>query len=290
MALTAGAARAAGDVQIGDLTVPRLGFGAMRLPGPGVWGPPADRDAAIRVVRRAIEHGVRVIDTAWYYGLDVANEIIAAAIHPYPEDLVLVTKLGAARSDDGSWSASVTPEGLRAGNEHDLRGLRLDAVPVTHLRWMDQPDVSFAEALGTMIEMRKEGKIQRIGLSNVTPDQLEFALGETEIVTVSNHFGPTYQADVATLERCEQAGIAYLPFFPLAAGGVSKPEGSGHDGLTRVAAKHGVSAAQASIAWLLARSPIVVPIPGTSSVDHLDENVAATAIRFDADDIALLSA
>ena len=191
MTLTPNTAAAAGYVQLGDLTVPRLGFGAMRLPGPGIWGPPADHDEAIRVVRRAVESGIRLIDTAWYYGFDVANEIIAEAIHPYPANLVLVTKLGGSRREDASWHPAMSPGELRAGNERDRRVLGVDSVPVTHLRWMDQPRVSFEEALGAMVEMRAEGLIERIGVSNVSLEQLEIALTTTEIVSVSNHFGPT---------------------------------------------------------------------------------------------------
>jgi aryl-alcohol dehydrogenase-like predicted oxidoreductase len=282
-------AATAGTVRLGDLTVPRLGFGAMRLPGPGVWGPPADRDEAIAVVRRAVELGVRVIDSAWYYGRDVANEIIAAAIRPYPQDLVLVTKLGGARTDDGGWVSGLTPEGLRAGCERDLRVLGVDAVPVVHLRWMDPSPITFSEALDVMLDLQRAGKIQRIGLSNVTPDQLDIALARTPVVSVSNHFGPTHQVDAPTLARCEAEGIAYLPFFPLAAGGVARADAAA-DAIGIVAAKHGVTPAQVALAWLLHRSPVVLPIPGTGRRSHLDENVAAAAIRLDEGDLASLAA
>jgi Aldo/keto reductases, related to diketogulonate reductase len=213
-------ADAAGTVRLGDLEVPRLGFGAMRLPGPGVWGPPTDRDEAIRTVRRAVELGVRVIDSAWYYGLDVANEVIAAAIRPYPEDLVLITKLGGARTDDGTWVSGLTPERLRAGCERDLRVLGIEAVPVVHLRWM------------------------------------------------------------------ENLQIAYLPFFPLGAGRVATATGNA---LGAVAARHDATPAQVAIAWLLGRSPVMLPIPGTSKVAHLEDNVAAAALRLDTADLAELT-
>ncbi len=271
----------AGVVGIGDLSVPRMGFGAMRLPGPGVWGQPKDRDEAIRVVRRAVELGVRVIDTAWYYGDNVANEIIAEAIRPYPEDLVLVTKLGAGRRSDGSWFPAITPEGLRAGNEHDRRVLGLDSVPVTHLRWMDTDTTTFEEALDTMVAMQREGLIQRIGLSNVSLEQLDTALAVTRIVTVSNLFGQTNQGDAAMLARCEEDAIAYLPFFPL--GG-----GKGMETLQEVATAYGATPAQIGIAWLLAKSPVMLPIPGTSSVAHLEENIAAADIVLDPADVARL--
>ena len=280
-------ADAAGTVRLGDLEVPRLGFGAMRLPGPGVWGPPADRDEAIRTVRRAVELGVRVIDSAWYYGLDVANEVIAAAIRPYPDDLVLVTKLGGARAADGTWVSGLTPDALRAGCERDLRVLGIDAVPVVHLRWMDRSaPITFNEALDVMLDLQAQGKIQRIGLSNVTAEQLSAALAKTPIASVSNHFGPAEQSDARTLEMCAVQNIAYLPFFPLGAGRAVSASGNA---LGAVAAKHNATPAQVAIAWLLGRSPAMLPIPGTSKVAHLEDNVAAAALRLDAADLAALT-
>jgi aryl-alcohol dehydrogenase-like predicted oxidoreductase len=297
-------AEAAGTVRLGDLEVPRLGFGAMRLPGPGVWGPPTDRDEAIRTVRRAVELGVRVIDSAWYYGLDVANEVIAAAIRPYPDDLVLVTKLGGARAEDGTWFSGLTPEALRAGCERDLQVLGIEAVPVVHLRWMEragnsadaqrQPRgagnsaaITFTEALDVMLDLQAQGKIQRIGLSNVTAEQVSAALARTPIVSVSNHFGPVEQSDAATLDLCAANGMAYLPFFPLGAGRAVTATGNA---LGSIAAKHDATPAQVAIAWLLARSPAMLPIPGTSKVAHLEDNVAAAALRLDPDDLAMLAA
>jgi aryl-alcohol dehydrogenase-like predicted oxidoreductase len=310
-------ADAAGTVRLGDLEVPRLGFGAMRLPGPGVWGPPTDRDEAIRTVRRAVELGVRVIDSAWYYGLDVANEVIAAAIRPYPDDLVLITKLGGARADDGTWVSGLTPEALRAGCERDLRVLGIDAVPVVHLRWMGSADaqrqprgagnsadaqrqprgadnsadkstpISFTEALDVMLDLQAQGKIQRIGLSNVTAEQVSAAQARTPIASVSNHFGPAEQSDAATLDMCAAQGVAYLPFFPLGAGRAVTATGNA---LGAVAAKHDATPAQVAIAWLLARSPAMLPIPGTSKVAHLEDNVAAASLRLDPDDLAELAA
>jgi aryl-alcohol dehydrogenase-like predicted oxidoreductase len=247
-----------------------------------VWGPPRDRAQALAVLQRAVELGVRVIDTAWYYGLDVANELIAAALRPYPQDLVLVTKLGGARRDDGSWYGAVSDAELRAGCERDLRVLGLDAIPVVHLRWMGehtQDGVSFPDALGTLLDLRAEGKIQRIGLSNVTLDQLEQAL----VATVSNQYGFGQRDDQPVLDRCAAAGIPYLPFFPLVAGG-----GDGDDRLTGVASRHGVSPTQVALAWLLRRSPVMLPIPGTSSVAHLEENIAAAGLRLTDSDLALL--
>lgn len=280
-------ADAAGTVRLGDLEVPRLGFGAMRLPGPGVWGPPTDRDEAIRTVQRAIELGVRVIDSAWYYGLDVANEVIAAAIRPYPEDLVLITKLGGARADDGTWFSGLTPDALRAGCERDLRVLGIEAVPVVHLRWMETSMISFNEALDVMLDLQAQGKIQRIGLSNVSAEQVSAALAKTPIVSVSNHFGPAEQSDAATLDLCAEQQMAYLPFFPLAGG---RAAAATDNALGAVAAKYSATPAQVAIAWLLARSPAMLPIPGTSKVAHLEENVAAAALRLDAEDLADLAA
>ncbi|GAA1819924.1 oxidoreductase [Planosporangium flavigriseum] len=276
-------ARAAGTVRLADCDVPRLGYGAMRLPGPRVWGPPRDRDEALAVLRRAVELGVRVIDTAWYYGPDVANELIAAALRPYPEELVLVTKLGGARRDDGSWYAAVTAAELRAGCERDLRVLGLEAIPVVHLRWMDQPDVRFEDALGTTLDLRAEGKIQRIGLSNVTLDQLEQALAVTDVATVSNQYGLGLRDDQPVLDRCAAAGIPYLPFFPLLAGG-----GGADDRLAAVAVRHGATPTQVALAWLLARSPVMLPIPGTSRVAHLEENLAAGGLKLTEEDLAQL--
>jgi pyridoxine 4-dehydrogenase len=277
-------ATAAGTVNLGDLTVPRLGFGAMQLPGRGVWGPPPDRDEAIRTVRRAVELGVRVIDSAWYYGRDIANGVIAEALRPYPDDLVLVTKLGGARTDDGGWFSAISPDELRAGCERDLRVLGVQSIPVVHLRWMDDAAISFDEALDVMIGLRDAGKIQRIGLSNVSMAQFEAALARTPIASVSNHFGPHQQADAPTLARCEAEGVAYLPFFPLG-GAFARPDGPGESTIAAVADKHGVTPAQISIAWLLHRSPAILPIPGTSKVAHLEQNVAATSIVLDEEDM-----
>jgi pyridoxine 4-dehydrogenase len=284
--MTAPDARDAGLVSLAGRQVPRLGFGAMRLPGRGVWGPPRDRDEALAVLRRAVELGVRVIDTAWYYGDDVANELIAAALHPYPEDLIVVTKLGGARGDDASWHASVDDAGLRAGCERDLRVLGLEQIPVVHLRWMGDEEaggVTFAEALGTMLDLRTEGKIGRIGLSNVTLDQLDQAITMTEVATMSNPYGPTNRADQPMLDRCTELGIPYLPFFPLAMGRVGEDAA-----LASVAEARGVSPAQVAIAWLLQRSPVVLPIPGTSRVAHLEQNVAAAGLQLTAGELQVL--
>ena len=272
-------AAASGTVSVGDLVVPRMGFGAMRLTGPGISGPPADRDEAIQVVRRAAELGVGVFDCSWYYGPYAAHEVVADALYPYAPDVVLVTKLGAARGRDGSWHPALTPEELRAGNEVDLRLLRLDSIPVTHLRWADNSSATFEDALGAMLDLQGEGRIQRIGLSAVTAAQLDVAMRHTEVVTVSNVYSVFDRRDDAVLERCEREGIAYLPWFPL--GGGSVPRGTAvraYDAVREIADRRRLTEAQVALAWLLHRSPVILPIPGTSRVAHLDENVAAASV------------
>jgi pyridoxine 4-dehydrogenase len=280
----------AGTVALGSLTVPRLGYGTMRLTGPHIFGPPADRGEALRVLRRAVEAGVRVIDTAWYYGPDVANELVAEALSPYDEGVVIVTKLGGARTADGGWHSFIAPEQLREGVEHDLRQLRLESVPVTHLRWMDNPDVGFEEALDGLLALVAEGKIQRVGLSNISESHLDIALAKTAVVSVSNAYSVLNRDDDAMVERCAREGIAYLPFFPL--GASPQAPGAGVDGyaaVTAIAQAHGVSATQVALAWLLQRSPIMLPIPGTSSLEHLEDNLAAAALVLDADELTALS-
>lgn len=247
------------------------------------------------MLRRAVELGVRVIDTAWYYGPDVANELVAEALAPYPDDLVLVTKLGGAREDDRSWRAALTAAELRAGCERDLRLLGVDVLPLVHLRWMGAageevgaegggPAVSFDDALETMLVLQAEGKIQRIGLSNVTLDQLETALSRTPVASVSNLYSVTRRSDDAVLDRCAEAGIAYLPFFPLAIGHVGEDAA-----LLEVSGRVGATPAQVALAWLLVRSPVMLPIPGTSSLAHLEENVTAAGLRLPDEALAALT-
>src|SRR3954452_18582771 len=278
-------AAAAGTLSLAGRDVPRLGYGTMRLTGPRIFGPPADRGEAVRVLRRAVELGVRVIDTSWYYGPYVADEILAEALHPYG-DVVLVTKLGGARRDDGSWYAAITPAELRAGCEHDLRLLRVDSVPVAHLRWMPGTEVPFDEALGAMIGLREAGKIQHIGLSSVSAAQIDAALAVTPVATVSNAFSVVDRTDEATVDRCALAGIAYLPFFPLGASPVRTGAGvTGLEAVERVAARHAATSTQVALAWLLQRSPTIVPIPGTSSVAHPAEKGGSAGLRLSAEDV-----
>jgi pyridoxine 4-dehydrogenase len=280
-------------IQLGDLEVRRLGFGAMRIPGDGVWGEPADPAAAHAVLHRAIELGINLIDTAWYYGPYVANRIIAEALHPYPSDLVLATKLGGCRLPDRSWAPYLRPEDLRSGAEEDLRTLKLEQLPVVHLRWIDQPDVAFGEALDAMIDLQREGKIRHLALSNVNVEQLEYALARTPIVAVQNLFNlgggggpiPVAARPEAVLAACEARGIAFLPFFPLAIGALTTGSGA----LAAAAQRHNCTPAQLAIAWLLARSPVMLPIPGTSKVAHLEENIGAVHVVLEPSTVAELA-
>ncbi len=284
-------------IRLGDLEVSRLGFGAMRLPGKDVWGEPLDRQKAVRVVQRAVELGVNLIDTSWYYGPFTANEIIADALHPYPAGLVIATKLGGQRLPDKSWAPFNKPAELRQGCEHDLRTLRREVLDVVHLRYMPTA-VSWEEQVDALIALRQEGKIRHIAVSNVSVAQVEVALARTPIVAVQNMFNVSggrgalakashseVESPEAVLALCEEKGIAYLPFFPLAVGQVGR-----HRGVVEVAQAHGATAAQIAIAWLLARSKVMLPIPGTGSLEHLEENCAAGRIALSADEVQKIAA
>jgi pyridoxine 4-dehydrogenase len=266
-------------------TIPRIGFGTMRLHGENVMGPPKDHDVAIAVLRRARELGIKLIDTAWYYGPDVSNKLLAEALHPYPEDMIIITKLGGKRDTQGNWLPANTPEELRKGMERDLKLLKIDSVPIVHLRWMGEGlDDKFRDAFETMLHMKQEGLLKDIGLSSVTEEQLDYALVRTTIATVSNAYSLTDRHDDAMINRTAKEGIAYLPFFPLAVGKVAE-----HEALLRWAEELHVAPTQLALAWLLHRSPNILPIPGTSSVEHLEENVAALDIELPAEAIAELS-
>ncbi len=270
--------------------VSRIGFGAMQLPGPGVFGPPRDRDEAIAVLRRAVELGVDHIDTAQYYGPDVANELIHAALHPYPDDLVLVSKLGAGRDDRGGWFEASSPDELRAGAVENLRSLELETIPVVNLRvFAGEPDARFDDQLATMIAMREEGLIGGIGVSNVSLAQTERAMAATEIVCIQNAFSLINTADTDVLRRCEMGGIAYVPFFPLGSAFANNALLE-HEAVKTVAGRLGATPAQIALAWLLDRSPNILLIPGTSSLGHLEENMAAADVRLDDEARAILGA
>jgi pyridoxine 4-dehydrogenase len=253
-------------------TVPRIGFGTMRLTGSGVLGPPRDRDKAVHVLQTVADLGIKVIDTAWYYGPDIPNQLLAETLFPYPEDMLIVTKLGAEWNWLNRIVAAHTPKKLREGMLRDLRLLKLDQVPIVHLRWTDDPvvDDGFKTALAAMITMQQEGLLQHIGLSNISLGQLDYALTQTPIATVSNLYNFADRRDDAMVDRTAQLGIAYLPWLPL---GVGRTDAS--EVLRSWAENLGVSTSQVALAWLLQRAPNIIPIPGTSSAAHLRENFAA---------------
>jgi aryl-alcohol dehydrogenase-like predicted oxidoreductase len=275
-----------------------MGYGAMRLPGKDVWGEPDDPARAKQVLRRAVELGINFIDTAWYYGPLVANRLIAEALHPYPRDLVIATKLGGKRLPDKRWAPALRPEELRQGVEEDLRTLRRERLDLVHLRNMPAAGVPLLESLGVLLTMQAEGKIRHIGLSNVNVRDIEQARARTPIVTVQNMFNVSGGGGAAAklahaevddpegvLDLCTQHKIAFLPFFPLAVGSVAEAKPV----LATIAERHGASPAQIALAWLLARSPVMLPIPGTGSVEHLEENWDARRIQLSADEVAAIA-
>jgi aryl-alcohol dehydrogenase-like predicted oxidoreductase len=276
----------AGTITLGgDLTVNRIGFGAMRLTGPGIWGEPADPEAARAVLRRVVELQVNFIDTSDAYGPDVNESLIGETLSPYRAGLVIATKGGLLRDGPGQWRPDGRPEHLRAALEGSLRRLRLERVDVYQLHRPD-PRVPFLESVGELVSMRNEGRIRHIGLSNVDEHQLDQALGLTDIVSVQNRFNLGDRDSDGVLARCEQLGIAFLPWAPLAGGAHTSTGGP----LDAIAAAHGATPGQVALAWLLARSPVMLPIPGTSSVAHLEENLAAASIRLSPSEIEALSA
>ena len=267
----------------GDLDVARLGFGAMRLTGSGIWGEPDDHDECIRVLRRVPELGINVIDTADSYGPFVSEDLIAEALHPYPDGLVIATKGGLARSGPGIWEAVGRPEYLRQCVEMSLRRLKLERIDLYQFHRPD-PRVPFAESVGALAELRTAGKIRHIGLSNVTVDQLAEARKIVEVVTVQNRYNLTDRSSEAVLEACERDGIGFIPWAPVAGGELARPGGP----LDRLAGEHGVSITGLSLAWLLHRSPVMLPIPGTSKLDHLEQNAAALSVTLGDEEWAAL--
>jgi aryl-alcohol dehydrogenase-like predicted oxidoreductase len=277
------------------LTVNRMGYGAMQLAGPGVFGPPKDRDAAVAVLRAAVAAGVNHIDTSDFYGPHVTNQIIREALHPYPAGLVIVTKLGARRPDDGSWQPWTAPADLKAGVHDNLRNLGLDALDIVNLRRMGSghgpEEGSIAELVNALAELRRAGLIRHIGLSNVTATQIAEARAITEIVCVQNNYNLVHREDDALIDDLARAGIAYVPFFPL--GGFTPLQSST---LSSVADSLGATPMQVALAWLLHRSPNILLIPGTSSLAHLHENLAAATVQIppqklaELDDIAVTHA
>ncbi len=269
---------------LGRFTVARVGFGAMQLPGPGVFGPPRDRGQAIAVLRRAAELGVDHIDTAQYYGPDVANELIRAALHPYPQGLALVSKVGARRDSSGQVLRFDSPAQLTQGIEDNLRSLAVDQLAAVNVRLMDDagPGQRFDDQLGAMVQARDSGMIGGIGLSNITRDHLVHALAVTDIACVQNPLNLADRRSLPVLEECQARGIAFVPFFPLgSAFGDGSPVLRGRQ-VTAIAARLGRTPAQIALAWLLSFRPNILLIPGTSSVSHLEENVAVRDIELDA--------
>jgi pyridoxine 4-dehydrogenase len=272
-------AAAAGTITIGDdLTVNRLGFGAMRLTGRGIWGPPADRAEAIRVLRRALELGVNFIDTADSYGPSVSEELIAEALHPYPPGLVIGTKGGFERPGPGKWTTNGRPEYLRRQLDGSLQRLRQERIDLYQLHRID-PAVPADEQFAALREFQQEGKVRQVGLSEVSVDEIQRARRVLPIASVQNQYNVEDRRWEVVVDYCEREGLVFIPWFPLSAG--SFEEGSA---LQRVGARRGISVFQVALAWLLARSPAMLVIPGTSSTRHLEENVRSAAIRLSPED------
>jgi pyridoxine 4-dehydrogenase len=277
-------ASAAGTVSLGGkLTVNRLGYGAMRITGDGIWGPPKDRAGALAVLRRAVELGVNFIDTADSYGPNVSEELIAEALSPYPKDLVVATKGGWVRSGPGHWSHDSSPDHLRQAVEGSLKRLRLERIELYQLHTPD-PATSFEKSVEALAEMQRQGKIRLIGLSNVTREHIERARKMVEVVSVQNRYSFADREWDYVLDYCAQNGIAFIPWFPLGSG---KAAG---EVLARIAKSHGATLMQTALAWLLQRSPVMLPIPGTTSIAHLEENLGAAAVKLTENEMAELGA
>lgn len=271
-------------------TVHRIGFGAMQLAGPGVFGPPADRDQAMRVLRRAVELGVDHIDTSDFYGPWVVNELIAEALRPYPPHLVIITKIGAYRDLRGAWLPLGHPDALKAQVFDNLRRLRLDRLDLVYLRHVaDLPGIALEDQLGALVELREAGLIGEIGLSNVSLDQFEQARAHVSVASVQNLYNVANRASADLLERTAELGIAFVPFFPLGSA-FAESRAREHRPLREIAEHHGATQAQVSLAWLLHRSPNILLIPGTSGLAHLEENCAAGRITLTEEEIGRLDA
>jgi aryl-alcohol dehydrogenase-like predicted oxidoreductase len=283
MAIEAISDESVGTLALGDLTVRRLGYGAMRITGQGVWGPPPDRDAALSVLRRAVELGVNLIDTANSYGPDVSEELIAEALHPYPEGLVIATKGGFTRPGPGKWVPNGRPEYLREACESSLQRLRTERIDLYQFHVPDH-DVPYEESIGALKDLQDEGKVNQIGISNVSLEQLATARGIVDVVSVQNRFNLGDRSAVDVLAACQEAGIGFIPWFPLDAGSLAEPGGAAAE----IAERHGATPAQVALAWLL-RTPATLPIPGTGSIAHLEENLAAASLTLSDDEVAELT-
>ena len=273
-----------GTIALGDLEVRRLGYGAMRITGKGVWGQPPDPDVARELLRRLPGLGVDLIDTADSYGPEVSEELIAEALHPY-DGITIATKGGLERTGPGKWPRNGRPEHLKRACEGSLRRLRVERIDLYQLHAPD-PEVPYEESVGALRELQDEGKIRHVGVSNVDLDQLERARGIVEVVSVQNRFNLADRSAEPVLERCEELGIGFIPWFPLAAGELAEPGGTAAE----IAAAHDAGPGQIALAWLLRRSPVMVPIPGTSSIEHLQENLAAAEIELTDDEVERLNA
>jgi aryl-alcohol dehydrogenase-like predicted oxidoreductase len=263
----------------GDLPIRRMGFGAMRVTGPGIWGEPPDADAARKLLRRVVELGVNVVDTADSYGPEVSERLIREALHPYPKDLVIATKGGLIRPARERWDRDARPEHLRQACEASLRRLRLERIDLYQLHAPD-PRVPLADSIGELARLQREGKIRHVGVSNFSVDELRVARGIVKVVSVQNRYNVGDRRSEDVLGVCAKDAIAFLPWAPLAGPEREASRSRSIAALGQVARSRGITETQAALAWLLARSPVIVPIPGTSSIAHLEENVAAAALRF----------
>jgi pyridoxine 4-dehydrogenase len=281
---TAEDVKRAGTIGLGDVTVNRMGFGAMRLTGPGIFGPPVDRAECIRVLRRAVELGIDFIDTADSYGPAVSEEIIAEALYPYPRGVVIATKAGLDRPGPDQWRPNGRPEHIRSACDGSLRRLRLDRIDIFQLHRIDAA-VPEAEQFGVLDELRREGKIRLVGLSEVGVDPIVRARQTLPVVSVQNRYNVADRAWESTLRYCEREGLAFIPWYPLGAGDLRSQAV-----VERIASRHGATPLQVALAWLLAQSPAMLPIPGTSRVKHLEENVAAASLVLSAADLEELEA
>jgi aryl-alcohol dehydrogenase-like predicted oxidoreductase len=278
-------AAAAGSMTLGgDMPVRRMGFGAMRITGPGIWGEPADRENAKRVIRRAVELGVTLIDTADSYGPEVSERLLAEALHPYPAGVVIATKGGLTRGGPGEWYRNGKPAHLRKACEGSLKRLRLDRIDLYQLHAVDSA-VKLEDSVGELARLRKDGKIRHVGLSNVGVEQLERARAIVPIVSVQNRYNLGDRASDGVIDACARQSIGFLPWYPLGTGELTRPGGP----LDTVARRRGATQGQVALAWLLHRSPVMLPIPGTASLPHLEENVAAAALELTDADLALLA-
>src|SRR3954452_22351805 len=277
-------AQAAGTFQLGDFEVARMGFGAMRITGRGVWGPPADHDEAIRVLKRCLDLGVNLIDTADSYGPEVSENLIAEALHPYPRDLLIATKGGLHRTGPGQWPRDLRPERIKECCEASLRRLRVDRIDLYQLHSVD-PEVPYAETVGAAADLKAEGKIRHVGVCNVGRTELEIARSIVDVGSVQNNYSVVNRSSELVLEKCTEDGLAFLPWYPLGAGDLGEEAASTLDA---VATAHDALRFQAALACLLAHSRVILPIPGTSRFTHLEENVALAAVELTPEEKAQL--